>query len=326
MQLSASLAPGTWGELRSSNINTSLEDPPSPNTHLRFHYCNSAPWNPATQGIDFVGADHGGGPALCRFRSTPNRWDDFIPCLGSHGYQHTVVNPHNGDLYQILFGDDPRSGRVSGLNKWNGAKFVFMSSPPESLAQLIAGAASWWDGDVASGGAEGALAFYSGNFGAIHLWNPRTNTWRSVSGALPGQRGQYHNVCAYSKLHNCLVFGGGTVYSGTNAVDRQVWRLNADLTTTRLKDAPFPVGIYSGMNMVAGPDGCVYFLGFGEHWKLDPRGAGAWTQLASPPAGMLYPNDHQAVVSSCTPYGVVYITGVVAKGKLDCRMRVYRTA
>ena len=41
---------------------------------------------------------------------------------------------------------------------------------------------------------------------------------------------------------------------------------------------------------------------------------------------MLYPNDHQAVVSSYTPYGVVYITGVVVKGKLDCRMRVYRTA
>jgi len=319
-QLASTLAGGEWGELVSENINESLKDPQSQNTRLRFHFCNSAPWNPVTKGIDFVGMDHGGRPALCRFRSEPNAWDNFVPCIGSHGYQHTVVNPNNGDLYQIIHGDDPATGRVSGINQWDGQKFGPVTRTPEPLSQLIANAGVWWDGEVVGGGAQGAFVFYSGNTGSIHLWNPLTRGWRSIPGALPGQRGQYQNVCAYSKAFNCLVYGGGGVFAGVNPVNRQVWRMSADLTRTRMPDAPHPVGIYSGMNMVADPDGGICFLGFGEHWKLDPGGAGTWKRLPTPPVGMLYPNDHAAVLSCATPYGVVYITGVNVGGVPTCRM------
>jgi hypothetical protein len=90
--------------------------------------------------------------------------------------------------------------------------------------------------------------------------------------------------------------------------------------------------------MVAGLDGCIYFLGSvpppepvtppvpkPEFWRLDPSGAGTWTRLLDPPATLLNPTAHQCVVSVGTPYGVVYIDA--AQGRTPkCRMLVYRPA
>src|SRR6185295_15047274 len=128
-----------------------------------------------------------------------------------------------------------------GIYKFDGAAFQFFTTTPERLGPLIAGAGCWFDAPI--GGGNGALVFYSGNTGAVYLLNTATKVWTPVPNALPGQRGQYHNVCAYSKQFNCLVYGGGNMFAGGNPIDRQVWRMNADLTTKRLPDAPHSVGI-----------------------------------------------------------------------------------
>ena len=73
----------------------------------------------------------------------------------------------------------------------------------------------------------------------------RPERWISnLDNMLPGQRGEYHVVSAYSSRHNCLVYGGGNLFQGESPVDRQIWRMNADLSKTRMPDAPHHVGIY----------------------------------------------------------------------------------
>ncbi len=313
--LAASLAPGSWGELVSANINTSLCDPGSPNTTLRMHYCNSAPWT--GDGIAFVGADHGGSPALCRYRAATNAWDNFVPCYGSHGYQFTAAS--TTDLYRIICGGpspDYSWMATNGVYKWDGSAFAYLAPGPENMTNLIAHTPGvWWPGK--------GLAIYDSNYGRISILDA-ANQYIHVNVAT-GQARYYHTVSAYSSTHDCVIFGGGAGYSPDPAYvpdNRKLWRINADLSITPMPDAPHHVGIFSGMNLVAGPDGNVYLLGFGEHWKLDP--AGVWTQLPAPPAGTLYPNDHDAVFSSCTPSCIVYVMGRRINGALDIKMRVYK--
>lgn len=324
-QAAASLNPGQWGDVTSQNINESLKDPGSPNSNLRMHYSNSAPWNGS--GIDFIGMDHGGSPALCRYHDSTNAWDNFIPSIGSHGYQFTVANPQNGDLYRIMCGaytpTYPWSAN-SGIYKWNGTSFDFFAAGPEDMTNLIAHTPGvWWDGAVA--GTQGLLAIYDSNYSRISLLNTTTKVYTHIDVAT-NQGGYYHTVSAYSKVHNCLSFGGGQPYSNDPQFvndNRKLWKLNADLTVETLPDAPHSVGIFGGMNMNSGPDGNIYFLGFGEHWQLNPA-TKVWTKLSTPPIGQLYPNDHDAVFSSNTPYGIVYIGGRNINGVLDIKMRLYK--
>ena len=152
----------------------------------------------------------------------------------------------------------------------------------------------------------GAGLLHRGNTGALYLRNVATKTsGRPVQNACPGNAA---NTITSARTRSVAIASCSEAVGSFQAPTSSSARCGVSTPISpRLayKDAPFPVGIYSGMNMVAGPDGCVYFLGFGA--ALEARlasGAGAWTQLPSPPAGMLYPNDHQAVVSSCTPFGV----------------------
>jgi hypothetical protein len=175
------------------------------------------------------------------------------------------------------------------------------------------------------------LTVYSGNAGTISAFDPTTNAWISnLDNMLPGQRGEYHVVSAYSGRYNCLVYGGGNLFQGKSPVDRQIWRMNADLSRTRMPDPPHHVGIFSGMNLVSdSASGNVIAFGFGEAWELNPSGDGKWSQMTgsrAPPAGLTSPEGGLSVVScDVTTYGVVvYIDGQRSR-KPRCRMWVYRS-
>ncbi len=139
------------------------------------------------------------------------------------------------------------------------------------------------------------------------VWEPIAQT---------AARGTYHNVAATSEKYGCAVIGGGNFVTA-------LWRVDlATKTMTSLPDAPHPVGIFNGSNLNTGPDGNAYILGFGEHWKLD-LADNTWHQLPTPPT--MFPNDHAAMFSCSTPYGIVYVQGTTANGVLDCRMWAYKT-
>ena len=310
--------PGTWSEVSTANINVGLYDPLSQNTGMMMHYCNSAPWNAKDNTIDFVGADHGGGPALTRYHNATNNWDNFIRCSGSHGYQFLAAD-RDGGIYHIDCGQN-------GLYKWDGAEFQRLADGPEQLTQLIAHTPIvWWDGPVA-GFPSGCLVTFSSNPGLVSFFDMQAKMWAKQVQVSTGQNGYYHTVSAYSKRFNCLVFGGGAGYSNSVTFvpdNHKLWRMDEDLTVTPMAEGPHHIGIYSGMNLVAGPDGMIYCLGFGEHWKLDPRGAGTWTSCRRHPQRQYFPNDHDAVFGCCTPYGVVYVGGRRISGAPDIRMHVY---
>lgn len=307
--LAASLAPGTWGELLSANIAGSLNDPLSPNTHLPFHYCNSAPWDGS--GISFIGGDHGGSPGFSRYDAPTNRWAARILSPGSHGYNFTTAD--GATVYRLICGGvDPVYdwSRDPGLYKWNGATLDFFCDPPEPLRQVIAHhPICYWPGR--------GVFCWSGNTGACYLLNMQTKTWTLLGQV--NSSGVYHCVVAYA--HDCMVFGGGNDNGTGNAV--KLWRIAADATITPMPASPHPIGIYNGSNLCAGPDGNVYALGFNEHHKLDMTTM-QWSQLPNPPVGTLYPNDHDATFSCNTPYGIIYIMGRSINGNLDIKMRLYR--
>jgi hypothetical protein len=270
-----------------------------------------------------IAADHGaqpdtpGAPARCEYDDATNAWSTAYFCrAGIHGFQHVAVNPYTGDVYQRV-----------GINimRHDGSyEGVAVAPMNYNTSQLATVALMWWPSAWPGAGAQGVLTVYIGEWGTIAAYDPLANRWLPLlQDMLPGQKGYYHNVSAYSARHKCLVYGGGNTFSGVNPVDGQIWRLNADLTKTRLPDSPHRVGIHSGMNMVSGPDGNVYFLGFGEFWRLDPSGAGTWTKLTMP-SGILDPGNQKSVFSSDTPFGVVYVDSERTRAPKKARMWIYR--
>jgi hypothetical protein len=88
--------------------------------------------------------------------------------------------------------------------------------------------------------------------------------------------------------------------------------MSADGSFAVMPDTPgvTGVGIQRG-NLVSDPlTGNFLLLSSGQFWELNPDGAGTWTQLASPPAGVGDPAFPTAMISSAiSDHGVVaYIT------------------
>ena len=321
--LAAAMQPGTWAELIAEDIDAVI-GVGAGGTAVAIPYANSVPWCPIRKRIVFVGCDHGDVPARhIEYDDATNRWLLIERGLGSHNYQHVAVDPFSSDIYQRFAGD---------LYRYTGQTWAPVASIPFNISQVASVALTWWSGAYPNAGGHGVLTVYNGNTATLSAFDPASGSWLAdLTDVLPGQLGQYHVVSAYSARHNCLVYGGGNTSQGVNSVDRQIWRLNADLSKTRMPDAPHSVGIYHGMNLVSdSASGNILVFGFGEAWELDPSGAGTWTRMTgarTPPEGLLSPNAAPACVISCdvSTYGVVVYVDALRTRKPRCRMWVYRS-
>ncbi len=321
-----------------------------------IQFTNSMPWNPIRNGIWIVGQDHGDFPPW-HSEYVDNTFVAHSRGMGSHGYQHSAVNPHTGDIYLLSCdgsgpltfpGTDVNGNAINytmgagGIYKYDWAThdYVRVADTPESSFASgyfnlpIGCSLTWWDGPIQGGGPNGALVLYSGQGGGIYVANPETWQW-SGQFAFPHQLGYYHVVSAYSKTHNCMVFGGGNHYNEDTlppdaAVLRKLYRFNADLTVTPMPDAPWRFGVYNGANLVGDSrSGNILLLGKGdewpiqarddhpEHWSLNPSGAGAWTRLPDPPSYVLNPSKGLPIISSDTPYGPVYIQTISRQWRMS---------
>ncbi|MGE0764556.1 MAG: hypothetical protein AB7N80_14870 [Bdellovibrionales bacterium] len=332
-KLAASMPAGSWAKLDVSNQNAILGVGSVSGSML--HYCNSAPWNAKNKSIEILGQDHN-YPFMrhVRYDEVTNQFvlvADNAGIGSGHGYDHSSLNPTNGDLYTRLYSGF--SGKISVRKKAFGtANYVDIPSVPAT--DQVAIGTCWWSGSFVGGGAQGSfMVFNSGNSvngakdGHIAAYNPLTNTWFfSQEGCAPnyGSGATYHSVIEYSSIKNVAVYGGGNVASN------RLWRLSSDASIIAMPNVPTgkAVGIQSG-NLVNDPvTGNFLLLSGRELWELNPDGAGKWTQQTGsrvPPADAAFPgpgalSDLDGVVSCAIPeYGVV----VYIKQKLQTGGNVY---
>jgi chitodextrinase len=315
--LAASMAPGTWAQLSVSNENAVLGVGGVSGTMI--HFSNSMPWNPFSKVIEIIGMDHNWPAGLrhVRFDVATNSFvfiEDGIDGTNiAHGYDHNTLNPNTGDIYHRVYSGF--TGTISSKVERLGVT-GFVSIPSVSASDQVAIGTSYWSGPFIGGGAQGSfMIFNSGNAignsndGQILAYDPVKNTWFfNKEGMAPNYGGgaTYHSVMEYSAIKNVAVYGGG------DAAPTKLWRLNANGSFTVMPNTPgvTEVGIQRG-NLVNDPvSGNFLLLSSGQLWELNPDGAGTWTQLASPPAGVGDPGFPTAVISSSiSDYGVVaYIT------------------
>lgn len=330
-QLAASMPPGTWSPLLNQDIDLVLGSGNIGTSNNLIPYCNSMPYDALTKRIHVVSGDHGKFQAwYMTYDLAANRWSKVaalnpLDTGSTHGWDHTAVNPHTGEMYY-------RRTTSNLIRRFrNGALEDFSGPLAENLSQITAQGATWWDAGLSGAGAQGAFVLYVANVPHnLHIYDPLADAWTIIRDVAPeAPVGVYDNVIEYSPTHNCAVFGGGGNFGGQHS--RRLYRLNADRSISKLPDAPIPIGTSEG-NFVCEPrSGNFLLFGSGQFWMLDPRGAGSWTDLttrlppmAKPPAGMLDPATGNSVISSAIwDLGVVVYVACLSR---TCGMWVYRHA
>ena len=325
-QLVTGMAPGTWRQLtNATGQNSVLGNQPGASGSL-IHYANSAAWNSLSQSIEIIGADHLGGASGAwkqhvRFVAATNAFtviqgQGAVPNIG-HAYDHTAVNPFNGDLYHTNFSGF--SGSIPVYRKAMGAATFSLAINIPASDQVSHGAC-WWSGAFTGAGAQGCLLVYDcGNInGQLRAYNPLNNSvFYSNNSAAPGSSvDSYHTLLEYSTLKNVAVYGGGT---GNNST--KLWRIDSNRQIQAMPTVPSgkQVGIQAG-NLVSDPvTGNFLLLSAGQLWELNPTGAGTWTQQTgtrAPPSGVGNPGAPDGVISCAIPdLGVVaYITQTDSTG------------
>jgi len=307
------MTPGTWASLTVSNQDSILSDIGVGGSMIGFS--NSMPWNPVSKVIEIFGSDHlGATPNLhhVRYLVATNLFTlaqaaPAVPGIG-HGYDHNTLNPYTGDFYTRLYGGF--TGTISVMKKAFGAS-SFINIPSVAASEQVAIGATWWSGPFVGAGSQGSfMLFNSGNSfgnsndGQILAYNPMTNTWfYNQQGKAPnyGSGATYHSVMEYSAIKNVAVYGGG------NAAPTRLWRLSSDGSVLAMPNVPTgtTVGIEQGVLVDEPVTGNFLLLSAGELWELNPSGSGAWTQLATPPAGVGIPGSRFVIASSIPEYGVV---------------------
>ena len=330
----AAMPVGTWRRFTGTTQDgVSWPVPPNQTLHLStvpggvgsiLPYMNKAAWNPIAKQINIIGKAHGedNGLTQVNYREASHDWEGFghnqytvnpsppptyIPpngpgviqasYTGGHAYDHSVVNPFNGDLYSATYGLTGTFPVRAFRRTVASPIFTDLPTSP-AVQQCGTNAVCWWKGVFTGGaglGAQGGFVFYSrkdtnpdgGNppaatDGSIAIFSPDTNTWVFVQNSMSPfmnnnlTSAEQNAVMAYSAVHNCAVYGGG------HANTRRLWRLNSDGTKVELSEAPVDIGIHYSMFLsdpVTGNFLIIRGTGGTDMWELDPTGAGTYTQM-----------------------------------------------
>jgi hypothetical protein len=318
--LAASMAPGTWAELKTDNINATLYQGGSGASNI-VPGANSGVWDDNRKVFHYVGKTAGTQPLRhVNYRASTNTWTIENNFTGGstrgHGYDHNIgVDSETGTFYFRPGGNTIYAHPVGG--PWKAES----SWPVKGYVQVAIGTTLW------SGALQGvtgkALIVYNsgGSNGEIQIYDITRKTWLPYIHGFGGQS-TYHSGAEYSAVHNVAIVGGG------NANPRKIWRLNADQSMTALTDAPVHWGGYLNANCVADPvTGNFLFMGNGQLWEYDPRGSGKYTKQTGsrvPPSTIGNPFNNEGPVSAPVPsYGVVmYVSG---RGQ-NSRVHLYKHA
>lgn len=285
--LANSMAPGTWAELTTINLEPTINQDANPGNI--FAYANNGVWDPVHGIASYVGQDHGPAyPSLVKYVESTNRWDIVdatIPGLQGHGYNHLTVNPagpNAGDLYFKNYG----ANNTWLAKKPYGGAWDTTFQATFSGSNITFGTA-WWSGALTGvTGSQGAVIIYEADFGMWGSYDVEDDIWTEYSdSSWQSDSAGYHQNAAYSAVKNHAVFAPG------NSGDVKMFRINANATVTRLTDIPAgcAVGSQRG-NICCDPvSGNFMILTQGDLWEFNASGSGTYTKQTGsrvPPAGV----------------------------------------
>lgn len=322
--LAASMQPGTWAELTTSNISATLAKTGG-SSNVILAYADTAVWDPASQRFFFVGGDHGPSsscPRFVSFTESTNTWQilqevgswstSWSPCgtTPMHGYNHTAIDTSRGKLYHRPFGD-------AVVRKYDIASKTWSDLPavPNSVmgySQCCVGVA-WFP-------ERNSLIYASiesGTNGALAEYSETTGQWRRIAGNLP--MGAYQNFAKYNPVQQVVLFGGGEG-------DRHIYKLDSAGQVTALKDAPIPVGIMESVVTVDPVTGKYLIFGNSNDFYVYDVTSDNWTLQTGATPPIFSPPVHDPpisgiVVATVSQYGVNMF---VKCYRNDCRVYLYK--
>ncbi len=311
------MAPGTWAELSTNNINQTLGNTGG-SSRTVITYLDSLPWDPTSLSLWFIAGDHNQNTAVnpnkfFRYNATTNTWQglgtpSFVAHIQSHGYDHSAIDPATGDVYHRAWGSNNRR-----VNRYIQSTGTWSSLPPVPFGDYIEtsiGTAYFpkLKGYIIANGAGGS--------GFLYLFNTVTQQWEKLASNLT--MGNYGNFAEYNPVHKVVVFGGG---QGR----RVMWKVDSSKQVTRLKDAPVALGVQTALFTVDPVSGDYLVLnGSRAFYKYNVL-TDTWTLLngaAAPIWTTAYANSVNGMAAASIPtYGVNFF---VSCDYSTCRVNLYK--
>jgi hypothetical protein len=267
----ASMQPGTFATLTTTNIAAALSQPGAAGGILG--YAEDGAWDPGTRQFFFTGNDHYFGEPLrfIAYSADTNTWRTLSsPPWGSadpiHAYDHHAINPATGDMYYRRPGTNIANvyryristGTWTTLPQLNVSEYIEYAFGMEYFPEL--------GGLVVANGGGGA------NRGAVYLFRESTQQWTTLARNL--SMGALYAFAEYDPVHKVVLFGGGVG-------SQNIYKLDASGTVTALGQAPIALGTQmsivtvdpvSGNFLVFGDGGEFYVYNIVTNtWQLRPQ-------------------------------------------------------
>jgi hypothetical protein len=225
--LAASMRAGTWAELSTKNIGPTLANLRGSEGTIVI-YTDDMVWNPTTQEVFMVGADHLApeGPQFVSYSARNNTWQRLIrPAWLNitffHGYDHSAIDQANGRFYH-------RPYMLNMIHRYDTNSKAWTELPNVNTYQNCCDALEYFpelDG----------LIWVHGELGEIWLFKESTGQWSRL-GTWAAQGGGTWNFAEYNPVHKVLVFGSGG--------PRTLFKLSSTGQITQLNKPP--VSFYDG--------------------------------------------------------------------------------
>ena len=320
--LAASLHAGTWAELETNQINSTLKSDGGVSGVI-FGYTEYIKWDPVAHRLYFLGGDHSqsGTPVMkfVQYEESSNTWSvlpsqDWFTAFATHGYDHAAIDP----VHRYFYFRPPGNTTMWRYNLDNPS---WTAMPRNNVIQFN----SCCVGIEYFPELRGVIWVSDENVddGGVVRLSDATGQWDRLGKGAAYPMGRYHNFAEYNPVRKVVVFGGGEGGSAT----RQIWKLDAKGTVTRLNKAPIDLGIQNAIFTVdpAGGDYLVLtrtqefyvYNVVSDTWSLKTRGSSVpiWTTA--------YQNAiHGVVAGPISTYGVnVFVT---CDGPDNCRVNLYK--
>jgi len=266
--LAASMAPGTWAQLTTTDIVPTLSATGA--SGGIFGYNEDAVWDPGTRQFFFVGGDHNDIARFVSYSDDTNTWKimpkpAWIGTYTMHGYNHHAINAAAGVFYHRPFNSSTIRKYKISTGEWTD-----LPPFPSNFYNTAAMGLEYFPergGLVLAGTTQGSV------MNAALFFSEATQQWSVLSENVP--MGLYHMFAAYNPVHKVVIFGGGN-----DPGSHKIHKVDAAGTVTTLKDAPIAMGInqtivtadpVSGDYLIFGGDGSFYVYNVVEDtWTLRP--------------------------------------------------------
>lgn len=202
--LAASMQPGTWAELTTTNIVPALVNASG---GILTVYTDDMVWDPNSRQAFFIGAYHLApeGPQFVSYTESTNSWQRLprpswlAAAVFFHGYDHSAIDQANGIVYH-------RGYNSETVHRYNIASQTWSQTPglPFGDPGNCCDALEYFP-------ELGGLVWVNGS-GYVYLYRESTNQWTKLTTIQQSQSNTWQQA-EYSPVHKVMVFLlGGKLY------------------------------------------------------------------------------------------------------------------